>query len=302
MSFGEVELRQLEMAHVPPRGGSGRVWARLRRSPRAIVGASLVGCFVLVGVLAPVLAPHSVTQGDLSEIRPGFVPGPSPEHPLGLDQQGRDELSRLMYGARSSLVIGVLSVTLGGLLGIAIGAVAGSSARWVDGLFMRLVDVLLAVPGLFFAVGLAALLGPSMASVTIAIGIGGVPIVARLVRASVLVERERLYVDAARASGATRWRVLTRHILPNSIAPVLVSATLAVGTAILSAAGLAFLGLGPNDPSVPEWGKMLAESERVLQTSPQLVLLPGSAIVLAVLGFNLLGDALRDALDPRLRR
>lgn len=285
-----------------PRPGRGSApWGRMRRSRTALVGAALVALFALVGLLAPLLAPYSPAEGDLSDIRPGFVPGPSVEHPLGLDQQGRDELSRLLYGARSSLVIGVASVLVGGLVGGVIGALAGAFGGWVDTILMRLMDVMLAIPGLLFAIGLAALLGPSLPSVMIAIGTGGVPIVARLLRGSMLSVRERDYVLAARAVGAGRWRVVTRHILPNCLAPVAVTATLAVGSAVLASAGLAFLGLGPNDPSVPEWGKMLAESERVLQTSPQLVFFPGAAIVLTVLGFNLLGDALREALDPKLR-
>jgi len=282
-------------------GSSGGAWRRLSRKPTALLGASVIGAFVLVALLAPLLAPHSVSRGDLSQIRPGFVPGPSAAHPLGLDQQGRDELSRLIFGARSSLVIGLVSVSLGALLGGLIGATAGAFGGWVDTLIMRLMDVMLAIPGLLFAIGLAALLGPSLPSVMVAIGIGGVPVVARLIRGAMLLEREKLYVDAAHAAGAGQWRVVTRHILPNSVAPVLVSAALAMGSAILTAAGLAFLGLGPSDPSLPEWGKMLAESERLLQTSPQLVIFPGAAIMLTVLGFNLVGDALRDAFDPKGR-
>jgi peptide/nickel transport system permease protein len=255
-----------------------------------------------MAVLAPLLAPHSPSDGDLGDIRPGFVPGPSVDHPLGLDLQGRDELSRLIFGARSSLVIGVLSVTLGGFLGIVVGAVAGAFGGWVDALIMRLMDVMLAIPGLLLAVAVAALLGPSLASTMIAIGVAGIPVVARLLRGAMLSELERDYVLAARAVGVKRRTIVLRHLLPNSVSPVLVAATLALGGAILDAAALAFLGLGPGDPSTPEWGAMLAEGQSALQTSPQLVLLPGLAIALAVLGFNLLGDALRDALDPKLRR
>jgi peptide/nickel transport system permease protein len=200
------------------------------------------------------------------------------------------------------LVIGVSSVALGALIGGLIGSVAGAFGGWVETVAMRLMDVMLAIPGLLFAVALAALLGPSLVSVMIAIGVGGVPVVARLLRGAIVVEREKLYVDAAKVVGARRWRIVTRHLLPNTLAPVLVAATLAIGGAILTAAGLSFLGLGPNDPSIPEWGKMLAESERLLETSPQLVFFPGAAIVLSVLGFNLLSDGLRDALDPKHRR
>jgi peptide/nickel transport system permease protein len=257
----------------------------------------LIGLFVLVAVLAPRLAPYSPTDGDLSTIRPGFVPGPSAEHPLGLDQQGRDELSRLLYGARSSLLIGVVSVSIGTLVGGLLGTLAGLRAGWVDTLIMRLTDVMLAIPGLLLAVGLAALLGPSLLSVMVAIGSAGIPTIARMVRGSLIVEREREHVVAARAIGASSWRIATSHLLPGAVGPALVAATLSLGSAILAAAGLAFLGIGVNDPSIPEWGRMLAESERVLVTSPQLVLFPGVAIAVTVLGCNLLGEALRDAME-----
>ena len=304
MSLSEAEARRvaLEAQGDEERQRRGLVSRYLRRSPGAIVGAALVGLFVGVALFAPVLAPHDVSRGDLSQVRPGVVPGPSAAHPLGLDQQGRDELSRLVYGARASLVIGVSSVALGALVGGLIGAVAGAFGGWIETVAMRLMDVMLAIPGLLFAVGLAALLGPSLLSVMIAIGVGGVPVVARLLRGAIVIEREKLYVNAAKVVGARRWRIVTRHVLPNTLAPVLVAATLAIGGAILTAAGLSFLGLGPNDPSIPEWGKMLAESEGLLETSPQLVFFPGAAIVLSVLGFNLLSDGLRDALDPKHRR
>lgn len=304
MSLTEIEAASLTLEPVDDEAASrGRqVWMRLRHNRGALVGAVLIAGFVIVALAAPLLAPHSPVEGDLSDIRPGFVPGPTADHPLGLDQQGRDELSRLVYGARSSLVIGVVSVTLGGLVGVAVGAIAGAFGGWVDTVIMRLVDVMLAIPGLLVAIGVAALLGPSTASVMVAIGVAGVPIVARLLRGVMLSERERDYVLAARALGVKRRTIVLRHVVPNSISPVLVTATLALGSAILDAAGLAFLGLGPNDPAVPEWGTMLAEGQRALETSPQLVLLPGAAIMLTVLGFNLLGDALRDALDPKLRR
>lgn len=304
MSVTDAEARQVAFQASRTQAPSSQrsLWRRLRRKPTAVVGVVLIGLFVMVALLAPLLAPHSVNDADLSGIRPGFVPGPSAEHPLGLDQQGRDELSRLIYGARSSLVIGVASVSLGALFGVLVGAVAGALGGWVDTVLMRLMDVMLAIPGLLFAIGLATLLGETLPSVMIAIGVGGVPIVARLMRGTILSERERDYVPAARAIGVKPVRLMLRHILPNSIGPVLVATTLAVGGAILDAAGLAFLGLGPNDPSVPEWGRMLAESQRALQTSPQLVFFPGAAIALCVLGFTLLGDALHETLDPKLRR
>lgn len=304
MSLAESEAVTLETTGAVGEGGSLRrdAWLRLRRNPSAIVGALLVLAFLLVALLAPVLAPHSPTAADLSEIRPGFVPGPSGEHLLGLDQQGRDELSRILYGARYSLLIGVVSLALGASVGMLIGAVAGAFGGWVDNLCMRLMDVMLAIPGLLFAIAVAAVLGRQLTSVMIAIGVVNVPIFARLLRGSMLSQRESDYVLAARSIGVARWRIVAGHVLPNSIAPVIVQGTLALATAIIDAAGLAFLGLGSADPGIPEWGRMLAETQRFLQSSPQLAIFPGLAIVLSVLGFNLLGDALREALDPKLRR
>lgn len=302
MSVSEVEAAELTFQAETRARGLGRLWSGMRRNPSAIAGLALVGAFVLVALAGPLIAPHSPTEGNLTEIRPGFVPGPSADHLLGLDQQGRDVLSRILYGARTSLVVALVAVSLGTLLGVAVGAVAAAVGGWVDTVLMRLVDVMLAIPGLLLAIGLAALVGPSLHSMMIAIGVTGVPIVARLLRSTMISERERDYALAARALGARQGRIVLTHILPNSVAPLIAGGTLALGTAILDAAGLAFLGLGPADPSTPEWGRMLAESQRMLETAPQLVFFPGAAIVLSVLGFNLLGDALREALDPRQPR
>src|SRR5664280_2044704 len=291
MSLAELEQVQTS-TEVESSGGLLReAVTRLRRSPVAIIGAVLITLFVLVALLAPVLAPHSPTAADLTKVRPGSVPGPSAAHWLGLDEQGRDELSRLIYGARWSLLIGIVSTTLGVTIGVILGTLAGGLAGWVDGVIMRLMDIMLAVPGLLFAIGLAALLGPSLKSVMIAIATVNVPIFARLLRASMLSQRGSDYALAARSLGVRRSRIILAHVLPNSLA-----------TAIIDAAGLAFLGLGSADPSVPEWGRMLAESQNALNTSPQLAILPGLAITVSVLGFTLLGEALRESLDPKLRR
>jgi peptide/nickel transport system permease protein len=304
MSLAEAQAVELLLELEPDEeGGRWRqALRRMARNPLAIVGAGLVLAFVLVAVLAPVLAPYKPTVGDLSKIRPGFVPGPSAKHWLGLDQLGRDELSRIIYGARYSLLIGVVSLAIGASAGIVIGSLAGAFGGWVDNLLMRLMDIMLAIPGLLFAIAVAALLGRSLKSVMIAIAVVNVPIFARLLRASMLSQREADYVLAARAVGVRRRRIVTQHVLPNSLAPVIVQGTLALATAIIDAAGLAFLGLGSADPAIPEWGRMLAETQRFLQSSAQLAFFPGAAIVLSVLGFNLVGDALREALDPKLRR
>jgi peptide/nickel transport system permease protein len=275
---------------------------RLRRNPSAIIGAILILVFVLVALFAPLLAPYDPTVTDLTDIRPNYVPGPSAEHWLGLDDRGRDELSRIIYGARYSLLIGVVSLSIGATLGCAVGVLAGAFGGWVDNLLMRLIDIMLAIPSLLFAIGIAAVLGRSLQSVMIAIGVVNIPTFARLLRSSMLSQRESDYVLAARSIGVRRWNIVMGHIVPNSIAPVIVYGTLTLATAIIDAAGLAFLGLGSQDPSVPEWGRMLADTQRYLRTAPQLAMFPGIAIVLSVLGFNLLGDALREALDPKLRR
>ena len=304
MSLSQLEAIETQEEHPEEAtGGLGRdAFRRLRRNPVAILGAALVTLFVLVAIFAPVLAPYSPTEVDLTNIRPGEFPGPSAEHPLGLDQLGRDELSRIIYGARYSLLIGIVSLTMGAIAGLALGLLAGAFGGWVDSLIMRLVDIMLSIPGLLLAIGIAALLGRSLTSVMIAIAVVNVPVFARLLRGSMLAQRQSDYALAARSLGVTRSRIVLQHVFPNSLAPVIVQATLALATAIIDAAGLAFLGLGSPDPSIPEWGRMLADTNAFLASAPLLALWPGLAIVLSVLGFYLLGEALREALDPKLRR
>lgn len=304
MSIAEAEARDLSALVPDDTAGLWReAWRRLRRNPSAIFGMVMIAIFILVAIFAPLLAPYSATKVDLSQIRPGSFPGPSAEHWFGLDQLGRDELSRIIYGARYSLIIGVVSLAIGAAVGMLIGAVAGAAQRrWIDTVLMRLMDMMLAVPGLLFAIAVAATLGRSLTSVMIAIGVVNVPIFARLLRGSMLAQREQDYVLAARAVGVKPRRIVMSHMLPNAIAPVIVQGSLSMATAIIDAAGLAFLGLGSADPGVPEWGRMLAETQSFLQHAPHLALFPGAAIVLSVLGFNLVGDALREALDPKLRR
>ena len=304
MSIAQAEITEFGVAGATERSGSlGRdALQRLFHSPVAIIGFVIIAIFFVVAIFAPLLAPHSPTTTDLTHIRPGVIPGPSSQHLLGLDQLGRDELSRIIYGARDSLLIGVVSMSLGAFGGAVIGALAGGFGGWVDGVLMRLVDIMLAIPGLLFAIGVAALLQPSLKAVMIAIGVVNVPVFARLLRGSMLAQRNSDYVLAARSIGVKRRRIVFRHILPNSLSPVIVQATLSLATAIIDAAGLAYLGLGSQDPGIPEWGRMLADAQNLLASSPQLALIPGAAIVLAALGFNLVGDALREALDPKLRR
>jgi peptide/nickel transport system permease protein len=299
VSVAELESRELTIESQA--GLWSDAFRKLRRNPGAIIGFVLVAEFVFVALFAPLLAPHDPRAQDLNLITSGCCPGPSAHHLLGVDDLGRDELSRILYGARLSLLIGIVSVSVGLSIGIVTGAVAGFFGGWVDGVLMRLVDIMLAIPGFLMAIGIVALLGPGLYPVMIAIGIVNVPIFTRLLRGSVLAQRENDFVLAARAVGVRRRSILVSHVLPNAISPVIVQGTLALATAIIDAAGLGFLGLGPQDPATPEWGTMLTDTVRYLQSAPFLAIFPGVAIVLSVLGFNLIGDGLREALDPKLR-
>ena len=300
MSVIELEARQLE--HEPPPSGLWReAWVRLRRNPGAIVGFCLVGMFVIVAVFAPLIAPHDPRAQDLAALGGRCCPGPSAENWFGLDELGRDEFSRIVYGARYSLLIGVVAVSVGLSFGLILGAIAGYFGGAVDSVIMRLMDIMLSIPGLLLAIGIVAALGPGLTQIMIAVGAVNIPIFARLLRGSILAQKENDFILAARSVGVPRRSILSSHILPNSISPVIVQGTLAMATAIIDVAGLGFLGLGPQDPATPEWGTMLTGTVRYLQTAPHLAIIPGVAIVVSVLGFNLIGDGLREALDPKLR-
>jgi peptide/nickel transport system permease protein len=299
VSVAEAEAREVQLD--APSGLWNEAWRRLRRNPGAITGFVIVVTFVTVALLAPVIAPEDPRSGDLSRLGGSCCPGPSAEHWFGVDQQGRDLFSRVVYGARYSLLIGVVSVAVGLSIGLIIGALAGYLGGWVDSVLMRLMDIMLSIPGLLLAIGIVAALGPGVIQIMIAVGVTQIPIFARLLRGSILAVRESDYVLAARSVGVRRRSILSSHIIPNSLSPVIVQGTLALATAIIDVAGLGFLGLGPQDPSTPEWGTMLTDTTRYLQTAPFLALIPGLAIVISVLGFNLIGDALRESLDPRFR-
>jgi len=300
MSVAEIEAREVSLE--PGGGGLWRdAWSRLRRDRGALVGFAIVGLFVFVALFAPLIAPEDPRVGDLSRLAGSCCPGPSLEHWFGIDQQGRDELSRIVYGARYSLLIGVVSVAVGLSIGMVFGSIAGYVGGVVDSVIMRLTDIMLAIPGLLLAIGIVAMLGPGIFQIMIAVGVTQVPIFARLMRGSILAQRENDFVLAARSIGVPRRAILSSHILPNAISPVIVQGTLALATAIIDVAGLGFLGLGPQDPSTPEWGTMLTDTTRYLQTAPHLAIIPGVAIIISVLGFNLIGDGLREALDPKMR-
>jgi peptide/nickel transport system permease protein len=297
-----AELEAIEIQLEAPSGGLwSEAWYRLRHNVGAIIGFVIVAVFVTCALFAPLIAP-SHPSDDIYLVNGILQPQPpSSEHWLGLDIQGRDVFSRIVYGARYSLLIGVVSVTIGLSIGMLLGAVAGYFGRFTDSGIMRLMDVMLAIPGLLFAIAIVAMLGPGLWQVMIAVGVVNIPIFARLLRSSVLAHRENDYVLAARAVGVKRRKILFSHIMPNAISPVIVAGTLAMATAIIDVAGLGFLGLGPQDPSTPEWGTMLTDVNEYLAAAPYLAIIPGLAIVISVLGFNLIGDGMREALDPKMR-
>ncbi|MGH2778681.1 MAG: ABC transporter permease, partial [Actinomycetota bacterium] len=273
---------------------------RFRHNKAALAGVVLIALLIVMAVFAPVIAPYGPQEqvGPLDSSSPA---GPSADHWMGLDEQGRDEFSRIVYGARLSLLVGLVSVAFGLSFGLVLGAAAGYFGGWVDTVIMRTIDIMLSIPGLLLAIGLITLLGRGMFQIMMAVGITTIPIFARLLRGSILAQRESDYVLAARSLGVPGRRLLSIHIMPNALAPVIVQATLLMATAIIDVAGLSFLGLGPADPSFPEWGKMLADNASRLERAAHLVIFPGAAVVISVLGLNLIGDGLRESIDPKLR-
>lgn len=271
-------------------------WAQIRKDKAAMIGLALVLMVFFIAVCGPSLAPYDATQQDLLLRR---LP-PTAEHLLGFDDFGRDILSRILVGARYTLGVALLAVSIGLIIGVALGLFSGFYGSWIDSVLMRLIDTLMAFPYLLLAIVIVGVLGPGLNNAILAVGISAMPSYARVTRATVLVLRGNDYVLAARAVGSTDGRIITQHILPNALAPIIVVATVGMAQAILSAAGLSFLGLGAQPPT-PEWGAMLSAGRSYLFDAPHIATFPGIAIVLAMLGFNLLGDGLRDALDPRLR-
>ena len=278
---------------------------RLRRNPQAIAGAIIVALFLLVAALAPVLAPYG--GEDLpgrTLITPTHIPGPgeTPWFVLGLDRFGGDLLSKLIWGAQASLLIGIISTAMGLVGGMLLGILAGGFGGWVDNVIMRLVDIMLSVPNLLLAVSIAAILGQGPYAVMIAIGVAQVPVFARLLRSSMLSQRSADYVLAARTLGLSKGTITMNHLLPNSVGPVIVQATLTLATAVIDAAALSFLGLGGGRPQTAEWGRMLTYAQNELGIAPQLAFFPGICIAITALGFTLLGESLRESLDPKSRQ
>ena len=283
-------------ARVPPAGAWRPVWRKLRRRHSAMIGLVVVALFVGAALFAPWLAPFDPIETSWSAIRKA----PSAAHWFGTDDIGRDVFSRIVWGTRASLLAGVVAVSIAVALGVPIGMTAGLVGGFVDALISRLTDAFLACPFLILAIALAAFLGPNLTNAMIAIGVSATPIFVRLTRAQVLNVKVEEYIEAARALGNSPFRIAWRHVLPNILAPVIVQSTLAIAAAIIAEASLSFLGLGQQPPA-PSWGSMLNTAKNYVDNAPWMAIWPGLAIFLLVLSFNLLGDGLRDALDPRQR-
>ncbi|ALC91778.1 peptide ABC transporter permease [Bacillus sp. FJAT-18017] len=271
-------------------------WQSFYKNKLAIIGLSIVVFFIIIAVLAPVISPYSFKDQVLAE----RMQAPSSKHWFGTDDFGRDIFSRVIYGARISLWVGFSSVLGSVIIGTLLGIVSGYYGRWVDTIISRIFDIMLAFPSILLAIAVVAILGPSLQNALIAIALINIPNFGRIVRSRVLSVKQEEYIMAAWAIGMKDSRILLKHVLPNSISPVIVQATLAIATAIIEAAALGFLGMGAQAPT-PEWGKMLADSKNYLMQAPWTLFFPGIAIMLTVLGFNLMGDGLRDALDPKMK-
>jgi len=272
-------------------------WRTFRRNKLGVVGAGIVCFFIFLAVFGSFIAPEGINEQKLVDAR---LQPPSAEYWFGTDEFGRDIFSRVVHGSKISLSVGFFSVMGSIIAGSLLGIIAGYYGGWMDGIISRLFDIVLAFPSILLAIGIVAVLGPSLRNALIAISIVNIPNFGRLIRSKVLSVKEEEYILAAKSIGMRDSRILFHHILPNSLPPLIVQGTLAIATAIIEAAALGFLGLGAQPPN-PEWGKMLSDSKDFMITAPWTMIFPGLAIMLSVLGFNLLGDGLRDALDPKLK-
>lgn len=271
-------------------------WRRLRKNKVAMVSLFVLIAIILVSILAPVISPYGYAETN----KKNTLQGSSKEHLLGTDRLGRDILSRLIWGGRQSLQMGIIAVLIAAVAGILIGSTAGYFGGWLDNLLMRLLDIYQSIPMMLLCITFAAILGPSLRNAIIAIGISMVPGFARMMRASILSVRESEYIEAAICCNATNRMIILKSIIPNAISPMIVNITMSIGGAVLSGAGLSFIGLGVEAP-MAEWGAMISDARNYMRKVPTLALYPGLCIMITVLAFNLLGDGLRDALDPRLK-
>lgn len=292
--LGEVTITPIQEKLTPP---WKEAWQSFYKNKLAVIGLGIVLFFIVIALVSPWMAPYSFKDQIMAE----RMQAPSSKHWFGTDDFGRDIFSRVLYGARISLWVGFFSVLGSVVVGTTLGIVAGYYGRFVDTLISRIFDIMLAFPSILLAIAVVAILGPSLQNALIAIAVINIPNFGRLVRSRVLSVKQEEYIMAAKAIGMKDSRILLRHILPNSISPVIVQATLAIATAIIEAAALGFLGLGATAPT-PEWGKMLADSKNYITNAPWTLVFPGMAIMLTVLGFNLMGDGLRDVLDPKMKQ
>ena len=293
MAVAEADTLVVELREESP---GARAWRRLLQRKSAVLGLVIIVLFVSIAVFAPLITPYDPTQQSWTSIRKP----PSLQHWFGTDESGRDLFSRVIFGARASLLAGVVSISIALGLGVPIGLLAGYGGRWIDAVIGRIIDAMLAIPFLILAIALAAFLGPSLQNAMIAIGLTAAPIFVRLTRGQVMAVKVEDYVEAARAVGNPAVRIAVKHILPNILPALIVQATISIATAIIAEASLSFLGLGQQPPA-PSWGSMLNTAQRFLTNAPWMAVWPGLAIFLAVLSFNILGDGLRDALDPKER-
>ena len=278
------------------------VWNRFRRSRTAMLGLLIIVLLIALALSADIIAPGDARNPgyDIQDLSNAFHP-PGAEHFFGTDNFGRDIFSRIAHGARLSLYIGFVVVSISMVSGVILGAISGYYGGHIDNIIMRIIDIMLAIPTLLLAIAIVAALGPSLTNVMIAVGVGSIPGYARIVRGSVLSLREQEFIEAARSVGANNFRIISKHILPNCMAPIIVQATMGMAGAILTAAALSFIGIGVQPP-LPEWGAMLADSRRFIRDQWHMVMFPGAAIATVIFGLNMIGDGLRDAFDPRLKK
>jgi peptide/nickel transport system permease protein len=280
----------------PTRSPMKMMTNRFKKNKRAMVGLWMVSVFIVVAIFAPLIAPYDPIEQNMQIM----LEKPSIKHPFGTDEFGRDLLSRIIYGAQISLAIGTIGVLIAVVFGVALGTIAGYFGGWIDHIIMRIMDIFMAFPSFLLALAIVSVLGPGMVNVMIAIGIFSIPNFSRIARSSVISIKNKEFIEATRAMGGTDTRIIIKHLIPNSISPIIVLSTMRIATAIITAAGLSFLGMGAQPPT-PEWGAMLSTGREYLRVAPHVSTIPGLAIMFLVLGFNMLGDGLRDALDPKMK-